>query len=176
MSPHPYVLYASDTVAAQPADTVGPADIRWAMGGITLKYAFVQEAAPPVPPPPPPPPAAAPPMKKKIVLRAVYFDFNKYNIRKDAVPVLDEAVSLLKQEPESVGVISAGHTDSIGSAKYNMGLSLRRANAVKDYLVSKGISAKRIKVEGFGLTQPVASNKTAEGRAQNRRVELKLTQ
>lgn len=113
-------------------------------------------------------------MKKKIVLRAVYFDFDKSNIRKDAVPVLDEAASVLKQEPESTGVIAAGHTDSVGTDAYNLKLSMRRAESVKSYLVSKGISAKRIKVEGFGEANPVASNATADGRAQNRRVELKL--
>ena len=92
------------------------------------------------------------------------------------MPVLDEAAAMLKQEPEAVGVISAGHTDSIGTDAYNMKLSLRRAEAVKNYLVSEGISAKRIKVEGFGEANPVASNATAEGRAQNRRVELRLSQ
>jgi OOP family OmpA-OmpF porin len=71
-------------------------------------------------------------------------------------------------------VISAGHTDAVGTDQYNMRLSLRRANAVRDYLIAGGISASRIRAEGFGESQPVASNETAEGRAQNRRVELRV--
>jgi len=110
-------------------------------------------------------------VKKKIVLRAVHFDFDKAVIRPDAVPVLDEAVRTLKEEG-TVAVIVAGHTDSVGSDKYNMKLSLRRANAVRDYLVKQGIPASRIRTEGLGETEPVASNDTADGRAQNRRVEL----
>ena len=112
-------------------------------------------------------------MKKKIVLRSVHFDFNKSNIRPDAVPVLNEAVNVLKDEG-TVAVIVAGHTDSIGTDAYNMKLSGRRANAVRDYLIKHGIPAKRIRVEAFGESKPVASNDTADGRAQNRRVELNL--
>jgi len=175
MSPHPYLLGESFTTAAAAADQQGPADIRWAEAGVSLRYSFFEEKPAPPPPPPPPPPAAAP-VKKKIVLRAVHFDFDKSNIRRDAIPVLDEAVNVLKQEPASVSVICAGYTDSIGSDRYNMKLSMRRADAVKKYLVSKGIPASRIKVEGFGESNPVASNATAEGRAQNRRTELKLSQ
>jgi outer membrane protein OmpA-like peptidoglycan-associated protein len=174
MSPHPYLLGQSFTTAAAPADQQGPADIQWAEAGVSLRYSFFEEKPAPAPPPPPPPPPAAAPVKKKIVLRAVHFDFNKYNIRRDAIPVLDEAVSVLKQEPSAVGVICAGYTDSIGTEQYNLKLSMRRADAVKNYLVSKGIPASRIKTEGFGESNPVASNDTAEGRAQNRRTELKL--
>ncbi len=170
MSAHP------TTLVNQQPDEQGPSDIRWVTAGISLKYTFAQaeEVAPPPPPPPPPAPVAAPPpppVKKKIVLRAVHFDFDKAVIRPDAVPVLDEAVNTLKEDG-AVAVIVAGHTDSIGSDKYNMKLSLRRANAVRDYLVKHGIPANRIRTEGFGESKPVASNKTADGRAQNRRVEL----
>jgi OOP family OmpA-OmpF porin len=66
----------------------------------------------------------------------------------------------------------AGHTDSVGSEEYNMGLSDRRANSVKDYLISQGITATRLTARGYGESQPVASNDTDAGRAQNRRVEL----
>jgi outer membrane protein OmpA-like peptidoglycan-associated protein len=176
MSPHPYQL--NGTVGGteqQNADEQGPADIRWATAGLSLKYSFAQEAPPP--PPPPPPPAAAPPpppVKKKIVLRSVHFDFDKSNIRKDARPVLDEAVNVLQHEGE-VTVIAEGHTDSKGTDEYNLKLSRRRAQAVRDYLVSHGIAASRIRTEGFGESKPVASNDTEDGRAQNRRVELRNT-
>ena len=66
----------------------------------------------------------------------------------------------------------AGHTDSIGTDSYNMGLSLRRANAVRDYLISKGIAAENLTAKGYGESQPVADNQTAAGRFKNRRVEL----
>jgi len=162
------------TLVYQDPDAQGPADLRFLTTGIDLQYNFVP------PPPPPPPPLVAqkpapppPPVKKKIVLRSVHFDFNKSNIRADAVPVLNEAVSVLKDE-STQAVIVAGHTDSIGSDAYNMKLSRRRADAVRDYLIKNGIPAKRISVEGFGESKPVASNATADGRAQNRRVELNL--
>ncbi|HVO24835.1 MAG TPA: OmpA family protein [Candidatus Margulisiibacteriota bacterium] len=168
MSPHPTFLVYQEPSAQ------GPSDARFATAGISLKYTFAQPK--PAPPPPPPPPVAqkpAPPVKKKIVLRSVHFDFNKATIRQDAIPVLNEAVNVLKEEG-TVGVICAGHTDSVGSDAYNMKLSRRRADAVRDYLVKHGIPANRIRVEGFGERKPVASNATADGRAQNRRVELNL--
>ena len=71
-------------------------------------------------------------------------------------------------------VIAVGYTDSIGTEQYNLGLSQRRANAVKEYLVSKGIAANRIYTEGKGEADPIASNATREGRAQNRRVEIEI--
>jgi len=152
----------------------GPADLEYAQGGVSLKYSFAQAAPPPPPPPPvaaaPPPP---PPVKKKIVLRSVHFDFDKSNIRADAVPVLDEAVDVLKAQG-GVAVIVEGHTDSVGTDGYNLKLSRRRADAVKQYLVKHGIPSTRITTEGFGKSRPVASNDTADGRAQNRRVELRV--
>jgi len=168
MSPHPTFLVAQEPSAQ------GPSDARFVTAGLALKYSFVPAAPKPVPAPPPPVAAKpAPPVKKKIILRSVHFDFNKSNIRQDAIPVLNEAVNVLKDEG-TVGVICAGHTDSIGSDAYNKKLSMRRAEAVRDYLVKHGISANRIRVEGLGESKPVASNDTADGRAQNRRVELNL--
>ena len=144
--------------------------------GFEVRHRFL----PPPPAPPPPVVAAAPPpappaAKKKIVLRGVNFDFNKYNIRPDAAPILDEAAKTL-QESGDVTIAVNGYTDSIGSDAYNQGLSLRRANAVQDYLAAHGVGAGRMTVKGFGKTDPVASNATAEGRAQNRRVELIVNQ
>jgi OOP family OmpA-OmpF porin len=71
-------------------------------------------------------------------------------------------------------IIAIGHTDSIGSNAYNQRLSVRRAEAIKSYLVSKGVEANRIYTEGKGEKQPVASNKTKEGREKNRRVEIEV--
>ena len=121
----------------------------------------------PLPPPPPPPP----PPKEKLVLRGINFDFDKYNIKPEFEPVLDEAVSTLQAKP-NVRINVNGHTDNVGTVEYNIGLSNRRANSVVNYLTSKGIASDRLVPQGFGLSQPIATNSTAEGRAQNRRVEL----
>ena len=128
----------------------------------------VAQAAPPPPPPPPPPPL---PVKKKIVLRGVHFDFDKATIRPDSMPVLREAANTLKDNP-AIEVVVEGHTDGKGTEVYNQRLSLRRANAVRDYLTKLGVAATRTTVRGKGKSQPVASNDTDDGRAQNRRVEL----
>ncbi|MEE9120693.1 MAG: OmpA family protein [Syntrophobacteria bacterium] len=100
------------------------------------------------------------------------YDSNSSYIRAAAYPLLDEVTSILEKNPE-MEVEVQGHTDNTGSAKYNQWLSEKRAQKVKDYLVSKGIDPSRLEAKGYGLTQPVASNATEEGRAQNRRVELK---
>jgi len=113
-------------------------------------------------------------MKKKIVLRGVNFDFDKYNIRPDAVPILEQACKTLKEEP-GIDVSCDGYTDSVGTDAYNQKLSERRANAVRQWLVKCGIPSARLGARGFGETNPVASNATAEGRAQNRRTELVVT-
>jgi OOP family OmpA-OmpF porin len=125
------------------------------------------------PPPPPPPPAPAPPpVHKKISLAAdTYFDFNKAVLKPEGKQKVDEVVSELKANP-SIRVLVEGHTDSIGSEAYNQKLSERRAAAVADYMESRGVEASRITTKGWGKTKPVASNKTKEGRAQNRRVEI----
>jgi len=175
MAPHPYLLGVGGPYP-QKASEQGPEDAQWAVGGISFKYSFGREEAPPPPPPAPvakapaPPP---PPAKKKIVLRNVYFDFDKDTIRGDARPVLEEAAKILKDETTEA-VICEGHTDSRGSDEYNMALSRRRAGSVKNYLVRSGVAASRIRTEGFGESKPVASNDTEDGRAQNRRVELHL--
>ena len=135
-----------------------------------------QEAAPPPPPPPPPAPKPQPIVKKKIVLPGVSFALNKADLTEAAKRTLDdEVVTVLKDDP-SLRVIVEGHTDSTGSAAYNQKLSERRAATVKAYLVGRGIAAERVKSVGYGETQPRASNDTAEGRAQNRRVEIKVIQ
>lgn len=147
-------------------------DIQWATAGVGVKFSFPHTEAPPPPPPPqvaeaPPP---APKVQRAIVLRAVYFDFDKYSIRPDAAPVLDEAAQIIKDE--HLSVVAEGHTDSIGTVEYNLGLSHRRANSVRNYLVAHGIAPDRIETEGYGKSRPIASNDTPEGRSINRRVEL----
>jgi OmpA-OmpF porin, OOP family len=172
MSPHPYFL------VGQNPDEQGPADARWATAGINMTWWLKQPPARPAPPPPiaqapPPPPPPPPPAKQKIVLRSVHFDFDKSNIRADARPVLDEAVNILKNQG-NIDLVVEGHTDGIGTDAYNMRLSQRRADSVKQYLVQHGISPSRFRTEGYGKRRPVASNDTDDGRAQNRRVELHI--
>ncbi|MGC8719423.1 MAG: OmpA family protein [Thermodesulforhabdaceae bacterium] len=114
-----------------------------------------------------------PDKEEAIVLRGIHFDFDKYNIKPEWIPVLDEAVEILKKHPE-IKVVIEGHTDSIGTVAYNQKLSERRAKSVYDYFVKKGIDPNRMKMVGYGKLRPKADNKTAEGRAINRRVELKV--
>ncbi len=114
-----------------------------------------------------------PDKEEAIVLRGIHFDFDKYNIKPEWIPVLDEAVEILKKHPE-IKVVIEGHTDSIGTVAYNQKLSERRAKSVYDYFVKKGIDPNRMKMVGYGELRPKADNKTAEGRAINRRVELKV--
>ena len=106
------------------------------------------------------------------VLGSLLFDFDKAIIKPAAFAELDGVVAILKKNP-AMTVTLQGHTDNVGSAAYNKKLSIKRANAAKDYLVNKGISAGRISCEGYGFSQPVATNKTDFGRSLNRRVEIK---
>lgn len=105
------------------------------------------------------------------ILEGVNFEFDSARLRPDAVVILDEAASVLERRSDiSVDVI--GHTCSIGTEKYNQGLSERRAKSVYDYFIKKGIASDRLTTQGFGETKPAFSNATREGRAKNRRVEL----
>lgn len=131
-------------------------------------------AAPPAPPPPPPPPAPPKPTSEKVTFAAdALFDFDKSVIKPEARAKLDDLVSKLAGVNLEV-IVAVGHTDSIGTDAYNQRLSSRRADAVKQYLVSKGIEANRIYTEGKGESQPVADNRTADGRSKNRRVEIEV--
>jgi len=129
----------------------------------------------PAGPRPTPAPAARPrPVAQKVTLAAdVLFDFDKSVIKPEGRARLDDLVSKIGGVNLEV-VIAIGHTDSIGSNAYNQKLSVRRAESVKSYLTSKGVPANRIYTEGKGETQPVASNKTKDGRAKNRRVEIEV--
>jgi OOP family OmpA-OmpF porin len=101
------------------------------------------------------------------------FDFDKSVLKPAAKTSLDNLVGQIKSLALEV-VIATGHTDSVGTDAYNQKLSVRRADAVKKYLVSKGIADNRIQIEGKGESQPVADNKTADGRAKNRRVQIEV--
>jgi len=132
----------------------------------------------PAPAPAPAPVPVAPPKPKpvaeKITFAAdVLFDFDKAVVKPAGKQKLDELAGKVKDINLEV-VIAIGHTDSIGSDAYNQKLSVRRAEAVKAYLVSKGIEPNRVYTEGKGEKQPVASNKTKEGRQKNRRVEIEV--
>ena len=102
-----------------------------------------------------------------------FFDFDKSVIKPAGKVKLDDLIGKIKDINLEV-IIAVGHTDSVGSDKYNQKLSVRRSEAVKAYLVSKGIEKNRVYTEGKGEKQPVADNKTAEGRAKNRRVEIEV--
>jgi OOP family OmpA-OmpF porin len=101
----------------------------------------------------------------------VLFDINSAEVKSEAYPMLNEAVLIMKKNPD-LNVEVDGHTDSAGTAAYNMTLSVKRAEAIKDHLVTRGVDPKRLTTKGFGITKPAASNDTKEGRAKNRRVEF----
>ena len=129
----------------------------------------------PVPPPPakvaPPPPV---PVSEKVTFAAdAFFDFDKSVLKPEGRAKLDDLVSKMRGLNLEV-IIAVGHTDSVGTDAYNQRLSVRRSEAVKAYLVSKGIERNRVYTEGKGEKQPVADNRTAAGRAQNRRVEIEV--
>jgi OmpA-OmpF porin, OOP family len=122
---------------------------------------------------PAPAPAPAAVSSKVTYAADAFFDFDKSVIKPEGKAKLDDLVGKIKAINLEV-IIAVGHTDSVGSDAYNQQLSLRRSQAVKAYLVSKGIDNTRIYTEGKGEKQPVADNKTKEGRAKNRRVEIEV--
>lgn len=131
----------------------------------------VAPVAAPAPAPAPVPPAVA---ASKVTFAAdAFFDFDKYVLKPEGRAKLDDLVSKIKDVNLEV-IIAVGHTDWIGTVQYNQKLSVRRAEAVKAYLVSKGIEKNRVYTEGKGKSQPIADNRTAEGRAKNRRVEIEV--
>jgi outer membrane protein OmpA-like peptidoglycan-associated protein len=144
---------------------------------------------PPPPPPPPPPhrcvggvaPTGAPVdqygclvLRDTLLLEAVHFDFNKSVITPTAVPILDRVAESMLGYPEAVFEI-AGHTDSVGTFAYNFLLSARRAAAVRNYLIQRGVPASKMTAVGYGEGFPIAPNATVRGRALNRRgIELRV--
>jgi len=135
----------------------------------------VESAPPATQAAPAPAPAPAPvSVSSKVTYAAdTFFDFNKSVIKPEAKAKLDDLVNKIKAINLEV-IIAVGHTDAVGSDDYNQKLSMRRSNAVKAYLISKGVDKTRIYTEGKGEKQPVADNGTKEGRAKNRRVEIEV--
>ena len=143
-----------------------------------LKPVAVPPAPAPAPAPapvvaPPAPPAPAPVSEKVTFAADAFFDFDKAVLKPEAKAKLDDLVSKTGGINLEV-IIAVGHTDSVGTDAYNQKLSVKRSEAVKEYLVSKGVEKNRVYTEGKGEKQPVADNKTAEGRAKNRRVEIEV--
>ena len=112
-------------------------------------------------------------LPERIDLPGVEFENNSSVLRPETVAALDRAAEILRANPK-VRAEVAGHTDSVGDADYNQWLSLRRADSVRRYLVARGVAEERLSARGFGETEPIADNGTPDGRASNRRVELRI--
>ncbi|MDQ1817929.1 OmpA family protein [Massilia sp. CCM 9210] len=165
-----------------PADAVPGCDLPLCVEPAKLENGKCVSPPEPVTPPPtpgavvtPPPVVAPPPVtSEKVSFSAdALFDFDKSVLKAEGKGKLDDLSSKLQGINLEV-IIAVGHTDSVGTDAYNQKLSIRRAEAVKAYLQAKGIEANRIYTEGKGESQPVADNKSAEGRAKNRRVEVEV--
>ncbi len=133
----------------------------------------VAEPAPAPAPMPAPAPAPVPTSEKVSFAAEALFDFDKSVVKSEGKAALDDLLNKLQGMNTEV-MVTVGHTDSVGSDQYNQKLSMRRAEAVKAYIVSKGVDASRVYTEGKGESQPIADNKTAEGRAKNRRVTVEV--
>jgi outer membrane protein OmpA-like peptidoglycan-associated protein len=108
-----------------------------------------------------------------VILKNIFFDVNKFELRPESTSELDKLVQLLNENP-TLKIEISGHTDNVGKPADNLALSNNRAKSVVQYLISKNIAATRLTAKGYGETRPVADNKTEEGRAQNRRTEMKV--
>ncbi|MCS7263004.1 MAG: OmpA family protein [Aquificaceae bacterium] len=137
----------------------------------------VQRREPEKPPVPlePAPHQASPREEPLMVTARIHFDFNKHTIKREYIPLLNEVVKTLQENP-NIRVRIEGFTDHVGTKAYNERLALRRAQAVRDYLIRAGIPADRIEVAGFGKDRYIADNKTPMGRFTNRRAEFIILQ
>ena len=157
-------------VAAAPAPAADPAPVAASAAPEAPAAAAPAAAAPAVAAPAPAPAAAA----SKVTYAAdAFFDFDKSVLKAEGKAKLDDLVGKLKGISLEV-IIAVGHTDSVGTDAYNQKLSVQRSETVKAYLVSKGVEKNRIYTEGKGESSPVADNKTKEGQAKNRRVEIEV--
>jgi peptidoglycan-associated lipoprotein len=109
--------------------------------------------------------------REVIEFEDVHFDFDRFNLRPDALKILDDAVAKMQRNP-NVRITIEGHCDSIGTSEYNLALGERRANSVRDYLTNRGIMNTRMRTVSYGEDRPISDNNTAQGRAQNRRAHL----
>jgi peptidoglycan-associated lipoprotein len=109
--------------------------------------------------------------REEVTFEDVHFDFDRFNLRPDALKLLDDAVAKIQANPD-IRVTIEGHADSIGTQQYNLALGERRANSAREYLISRGIPAARLQTVSYGEDRPIADNNTAQGRAQNRRAHL----
>jgi OmpA-OmpF porin, OOP family len=160
-----------DGAIAAPAPAPAPAPVAAPAPAPAATPAPAPAPAPAVAPPPPPP---APPAATKVTYAAdAFFDVNRSVIKPEGKAKMDDLVGKIKDINLEV-IIAVGHTDSDGGDAANQKLSVARAEAVKAYLVSKGIEKNRVYTEGKGEKQPVADNKTKEGKAKNRRVEIEV--
>ncbi len=142
----------------------------WVKADMTVECGAEVKKAEPAPPPPP-----ADPVFTTISLSAnALFDFDKAVLKPAGKESLDAVINRIQNTDDIQAIRIVGHTDSVGSNEYNQQLSLRRAAAVKNYLVSGGVNAGIMTVSGMGESQPVADNKTAEGRTRNRRVDVSI--
>ena len=158
-----------DGAIAAPAPAPAPAPRAAAPAPAPAPAAAAPRAAAPAARPAPPPAAAT-----KVTYAAdTFFDFNKSVLKADGKAKLDDLAGKVKAINLEV-IIAVGHTDSAGSDAYNQKLSVKRADAVKAYLITKGIEKNRVYTEGKGEKQPVADNKTDAGRSKNRRVEIEV--
>ena len=110
---------------------------------------------------------------EKIVLRNVFYEFDSFALNPMSMVELDKVVVFMQANP-ALKIEIGGHTDNIGTDSHNITLSGRRAEEAMNYLASKGIASERITSKGYGMKEPVASNDTEEGKAKNRRTELKI--
>jgi OOP family OmpA-OmpF porin len=149
--------------------------LTWGPGVTPVAVAALVAATAPPPPelPPPPPPPASPPAD--VILEGVTFATNSAVLTEASKPILDDVAQGLRQHPQLVVEVQ-GHTDSTGSPAYNLQLSQRRAESVRDYLISQGVAPGQLTAKGYGQNQPIASNSTPAGRAQNRRVVMHVLQ
>ncbi|WP_355662178.1 OmpA family protein [Halomonas salifodinae] len=144
-----------------------------AIGGLLCADRTPEPVAEPAPmPEPAPEPEPVPEFEPVVLSSEVNFAFDSAELTSAARATLDDVAQRLTRSSPDVRVHIAGHTDSMGSAQYNLGLSQRRADSVRDYLISRGVEGSRLVARGFGEERPVASNATDAGRAENRRVEL----
>jgi outer membrane protein OmpA-like peptidoglycan-associated protein len=146
---------------------IGSPDFRALVG---VNYRHLKEAAPP-----PPVEVEAAVEEKIVITQKIHFEFDRAVIRPISYPILDDVASLLQRNTQIRRVRVEGHTDWIGSDAYNQALSERRANAVRNYLIQKGIEPDRLEAVGYGESRPIADNESVKGRARNRRTEFTVT-